>query len=275
MHTTCRLCGRPSGDDAYTCTTCADTATTALRRVTDGLADELDDRIAKQATRPNGPRARNADTPLPIDLRASDARTHLRTTLVGWVRAIHDDGTTTPLPADTLPAMAAWLIPVIGWLRHRDYGSDAIEEITAAVQHAVRAVDVHIPLDYSGQCPHCGRPVYAPAGAVFARCREDDCGGVVADVAAAKLAHLRRIDNTRMTPLEASAALARAGWSMTPSAIRGHAARGNLVRAGTRVVHTRGERPGVVRRAVRVPVYRLGDIINLAVQAAAKKERVA
>lgn len=178
--TPCHLCGRSSGDDAYTCTTCADTLRAALHEITGhglphGLDTDLDIALAKQGTRPpdtGGRPGRACETPIPIDLRASEAAHILRNTLTTWVRLIHADGSARPLPDDTLPAMAAWLLPLCGWLRHTDYGPDAIDEITAAVKQARRAVDLHIrrvpiptpcpEITLDGDTPRpCGGALYA------------------------------------------------------------------------------------------------------------------
>src|SRR5690606_8521471 len=117
-----------------------------------------------------GAAAPHATTPeprLPINPVVSDARTHLHGVLVGWVRVIADGQGERPvihgpvcrtcqhpscqratdsrrggLPADTLPAIAAWLARYVGPLRHAEYGPDAVEEILDAVDRAARTVDI-------------------------------------------------------------------------------------------------------------------------------------
>lgn len=163
--TECDLCGRPTGDHATVCTTCARRAHAALQRIVTGLAQDLDDALAGY-TGAAAPHATTPEPRLPINPAVSDARTHLHATLVGWVRVIADGQGEQPvihgpvcrtcqhpscqanadsrrqLPADTLPAIAAWLARYVGLLRHTEYGPDAIEEILDAVEKAARTVDI-------------------------------------------------------------------------------------------------------------------------------------
>lgn len=150
-HTECHLCTRPSGDDAYACTGCAEHARTALSQIVDGLDADLTTTMAKQdqmvdphaghETKPT----KASEAPLPLNIRAVEARSILRNTLSTWVRLIHDDGPkSTSLPTETVEAMAKWLIPTVGWLRHREYGAEFIDEITAAVRQATRTIDIAV-----------------------------------------------------------------------------------------------------------------------------------
>lgn len=140
----CQLCARPTGDDATACTTCAHRATQALRQVSEWLADDLVTAIAKQtnlaAGSTGGKPTKASEAPLPLDLKASEALSVLRSTLTGWVRVIAADHHGS-LPTNTTKAMAAWLAPVIGWARSAEYAPELIDEITAAVGQAVKAVD--------------------------------------------------------------------------------------------------------------------------------------
>ncbi|MEV2274053.1 hypothetical protein AB0I72_00575 [Nocardiopsis sp. NPDC049922] len=178
-HYPCDLCGRPSGDDAPVCVSCADQAAAALRQVSEWLAEDLVTATARQTAlggRSGGKPTKASEAPLPLDLRASEAATVLRSTLAGWIRVVADDGAAGSLPADTLQAMAAWLAPVVQWIRTRPYGAEAVDEILAGVRQAVRAVDRpirYVPLPQAcraitlvGQTPvACGgalRAVIAP-----------------------------------------------------------------------------------------------------------------
>lgn len=150
QHTTC-ACGRPSGDDAYVCTHCANQTRAALRQIVDGLDADLTVTMAKQdqmvdpnagsETKPT----KASEAPLPLNMRAVEARSILRNTLSTWVRLIHEDGPQlASLPSDTVEAMAKWLLPIVGWTRHRDYGTEFVDEITAAVGQATRAIDLAV-----------------------------------------------------------------------------------------------------------------------------------
>ncbi|GAA0989198.1 hypothetical protein GCM10009551_045670 [Nocardiopsis tropica] len=144
-HFSCDLCDRPSGDDARVCTRCADDAAAALRQVAEWLAEDLVTATAKQTAlgtgRSGGKPTKASEAPLPLDLRASEAATVLRSTLSTWVRLVHADGSKQALPADTLAAMAAWLAPVMRWARTREYGAELVDEVLASVRQALRAVD--------------------------------------------------------------------------------------------------------------------------------------
>ena len=181
QHTTC-ACGRPSGDDAYVCTHCANQTRTALRTIGGGLDADLTVTMAKQGTRPTthgGGHGKKSEAPLPLDLRAAEARTILTGTLRAWVTRIREDMPRSTRPRDTMPAMAAWLLPLTGWLRHATYGAQALDELTAAVQQALRVVDTPEERVGVGRCPTCSSPVYAPASRLTAYCKTDDCDGTV------------------------------------------------------------------------------------------------
>lgn len=271
--TVCQLCHRPTGDNTPACTTCTHQATTALHTVADWLADDLDTLLARQ-TRYGTPathHTRTADPPLPCDLRATEARTVLHNTLTVWATTIRDVIGGTP-PTQLAP-LAAWLTHYTGWLRHAPYGPQALDEIQAAVTQALRLVDIPPRPEYAGHCTTCGQPVYAVRLRPGLPCRRPGCTGIVPDPHQARLDRLRTLDNTLMTPTEASACLARAGLTLTPSAIRGHARRGNLPQRGTRRVLARSQQSGAARRTVTVPVYRFGDILNIALHPPARTPR--
>lgn len=159
----CDLCARPTGD-AFTCSACADNAAAALRSVHAWLAEALEDAVGKRTaltSRGGGKPTKASEAPLLIDLRASEAAAVLRSTLSTWVRLIHGEVRVdiigpacrscrhrtcgalraARLPEDTLPAMAGWLAPLVGRTRHRPYAAELVDEITAAVTQATRAVD--------------------------------------------------------------------------------------------------------------------------------------
>lgn len=249
--TLCELCGRPSGDQATACTTCAQKATQALSEVVDWLADDLVTAIARQ-TALGGPSGggkptKKSEMPLPLDLRASEALAVLRSTLVGWVRVIADDHHGSH-PADTTKAMAKWLIPVIGWARGQDYGPELIDEVQAAVAQAVKAVDRPQALTYAGRCTTCDAPIYALGDNQTAHCRTEGCDGEIIGVTQARLTLLRLSGRQLVTAEQASRALTTAGRPVTARWIRHLAAAGKI-----------GGIP-----AARGPArYPLGDIIDL------------
>lgn len=271
--TVCQLCRKHSGDNAPVCTTCAHHTHTALHTVADWLAEDLDTLLTRQTRygTPTTPHTHTPDPPLPCDLRATEARTILHTTLTAWATTIRDAIGGTP-PARLAP-LAAWLTHYTDWLRHAPYAPQANDEIQAAVTQALRLVDIPPRPEYAGHCTTCGQPVYAVHLRPGLPCRRPGCTGTVPDPHQARLDRLRALDDTLMTPAEASTCLARAGLTLTPSAIRGHARRGNLSQRGTRRILTRSQQPGTARRTVTVPVYRFGDILNIALHPPARTLR--
>lgn len=258
---TCQLCARPSGDDAYACTACADTLAAALKEITGeglphGLAEDLDIALAKQGTKPardGSGHTKASEAPMPMDVRASEAAGVLRSTLVTWVRLIHGEGSKRPLPADTLPAMAGWLLPITGWLRHADYGPEAIDEITAAVKQAKKAVDTPPSLAYVGPC-ECGAAVYTKTGSPIGTCRE--CG-TTWGVQEQREWLRKAAEDQLMTAAAIARATSRSGALVSPSTIRSWKVRGRIAPHGT-------DKDGY-------PLYRLGDALNLL----APEERIA
>lgn len=252
QHTTC-ACGRPSGDDAYVCTHCANTARTALRQIVDGLDADLTVTMAKQGTRPTtqsgGRPGKKSEAPLPLDLRAAEARTILTGTLRAWVTRIREDMPRSTRPRDTMAAMAAWLLPLTGWLRHAPYGAQALDELTAAVQQALRVVDIQEERVGVGRCPTCSSPVYAPASRLTAYCKTEDCDGTV-DVQQwqQSLQTLAWSHEAGATEI-AAFATKHLGMKLAPSTIRSWATRGRI----------RCTNPGE-----RVPRYRFEDVAKLA-----------
>lgn len=252
----CDLCARPSGDDAYICTTDAHRFADALHEITGdhrvhGLAADLDITLARQTatgTRSGHKPTRGSEAPLPIDLRASDAAHALHTTLATWVRAVHADLGSGALPADTLTDMAAWLLPLSGWLRHTPYAAEAAADIIDAVARARRAVDRPAERTYVGPC-ECGADVYARPGTPIATCR--DCGtewGVAEQHEWLRAA----AEDQLMTAAEIARATSRPSALVSASTIRSWAARGRITAHGSDL-HGR-------------PTYRLGDALDLLAQ---------
>lgn len=253
--TLCQLCGRPSGDQATACVTCAQRATQALRQASEWLADDLVTATTRQTAlgggRSGGKPTKASEAPLPLDLRASEALAVLRNTLSGWVRVIADDHHGSH-PTNTVKAMAKWLIPVIGWARGQDYGPELIDEVQAAVAQALAAVDRPGPNAYLGQCPTCDHPIYGNSTRPVAQCRNDDCEGSV-DVASWREWMWEAKGDTQAGATRLAALLARLGITVSASTIRMWAKRGKLT--------------AVDRDGADNPLYRLGDVLDLAAKA--------
>ncbi|MGH3504650.1 MAG: hypothetical protein ACRDQA_27705, partial [Nocardioidaceae bacterium] len=115
MIQTCQRCDRPV-KDAHICTLCGRDLERALGNVP-AIAADLEVAVAKlyrfTAANDGG---RSAETPLPVNMAASIAASHLRATLVAWTRLVHDE-TGTDWPADNLPAISRYLLRHAAWLR--------------------------------------------------------------------------------------------------------------------------------------------------------------
>ena len=290
MTSECGVCGRPTPDNATICPRDAYTLDAALADVSgyQGLAWDLDlatTRQTRMATR-NGGRA--TETPVMFNKQASAAAAELKNTLAGWARLIIDEtgvGTTITLgpacrlcqhtscreirtrglPADTLPGIAAWLRPRVGWLRHHEAGAEAHDQILDAVREARQAIDRPADKLYAGPCDECGRDLYANLDASYVRCgnAEGHEGGDewVWSVEERRRWLLDSAEDVLATTTEISRALTRYARPVTPEAIRGYKARGQLA--------VKGERP-VSGRKDPVPLYRLGDVLDILARQAEK-----
>ncbi|MFE1170438.1 hypothetical protein [Nocardiopsis sp. NPDC058789] len=267
MTSTCH-CGRPTGDDAYVCTGCADQARTALRTIMDGLDADLTVTLAKQGSKPEsagGGHGKKSEAPLPLDLRAVEARSVLRNTLVTWVRLIHDDGrSASALPADTLPSMASWLFPAVGWLRGRDYGSEFVDEITAAVAQALRVVDSPQRTVFVCRCT-CGEHVYARENAPAATCPGSECG-TVWGVTEQRAWMLQNADGQLLGASDMARAVSRPNDPVSASTIRSWARRNKLTKYNPD--------GGPLRHGemTKVPLYKVSEVLALVLARAGQQE---
>ncbi|MBB5431365.1 hypothetical protein [Nocardiopsis composta] len=258
MTATCTICAQPLGDTAYVCSPCVGTLTAALRAVhgdahLHGLDADLDIALAKQAVFPRQPggRSRSAEAPLPLNLNAAEAAAVLRSTLVGWVRVLlGEDG--APLPADTLSGTARWLEARVETVRHREWASECVDEVLAAVHQARRAVDRPAEWVYVGQCPQCGGRVFGGVDREAARCRAEGCDGEITDAEGHRQQRYRAAaqaaPDRAVTAAEGAMAARALGRPITERWIRKLAAAGRLEQVS----------------AKRPARYRLGDIMDIA-----------
>lgn len=151
----CGVCGRPTADNTTVCAPCGrERLVRPLRRLltagTDskghaipGLLDDLEDQLRRDTVYADQVKARAAETPVPFDVRASEAGWVLRNTLVGWVRVLQDtSGATADLwPADDTPSLARWLLERVPRLRLHEAGPEAADEISDVVRLVEDAVD--------------------------------------------------------------------------------------------------------------------------------------
>ena len=149
-------CGRPTRDTLLLCPACLWTLECDLGDI--GWIDaQLELVLARLAVHGEHNGGRSAETPLPINAGAHKARSELRAVLVGWVK---DSAETRnlPYPADTLPAMARWLLLRARHIAIHPAAEDIHAEIVGAVRFAGRVID--LPANRTtfcvGPCPELG-----------------------------------------------------------------------------------------------------------------------
>ncbi|MFF4779423.1 hypothetical protein ACFY05_42070 [Microtetraspora fusca] len=276
-------CGRPVTDNATVCCSCGAELHQELVELVhdDGLADELDAALARQASLGTAG-GRSSETPLPYGEAAAEATSVLRNTLTGWVRILDDDGRligpscppagaknerpacahpscqliiVRAFPDDTLPAMASWLAARIDAIRHHPAGAEAVDELLAAVRQARQAIDRPADRVYCGPCgakqddgSRCMIDLYARPDTGVVQCR---CGAVW-DVWLRRDWLLAEVEDVLGTATEIARAVTGLGHEVTPERIWQWAHRGRLIVRGA------------VRRGAReLPVYRVGDVLDL------------
>ncbi|TDD88374.1 hypothetical protein [Actinomadura rubrisoli] len=289
-------CGKPVGD-AVLCVPCAMRLDEAVAQISGhhGLGWDLDIAITRQARidRPIGrPDIEDRDevrqwpgtlrpTPVLYDESASKAAADLLAILAAWAGVVAvETGLTTwqptilgpwcrrcqhpscsigrppVLPPATIAGLAAWLRPRVGWLRHHHDAQRALEEIGDAVRDARRAIDRPAEKLYAGPCDECGEDMYGRVGARIVECPPCE---LVYEVEARRQWLLRSAEDVLATATEIARAITRLGQPVTPEAIRGLVHRGQLAPHGARTVGKR-----------ELPVYRLGDVLDVLAQRAAR-----
>jgi hypothetical protein len=217
---------------------------------------ELETSLARQSAIGEREGGRSAEKPLPIDMRASEALSVLRSTLVAWSRLVVEEDD-APWPDDTLDAMASLLMSRVGWLRVHPAGHEAVDELRAAMSLARRVVDRPADRWFAGPCSECKEPLYARPNAAQVSCRACE---LVYDVAERR-EWLREATESYLATAREISGLCQVmfGELVTASMIRGYAHRGTIA-------------PHGVKRDDRgrdVPLYRMGDVFAAAARAAA------
>lgn len=260
-------CGRPV-QDAHACGACAGQLEDALRQITGwrtatghvhGLDVDLDVALMR-LSRLGGTGGRTGAVPLLYDPRASTAAAALRTALVGWVRVAHESsgahGASEALPADTLSAMAGWLLGRVERLRHLEAAGECVRDITGAVQHALRIVDRPPDRWYAGMCgapidgeviTWCQYDLYAPVGTAVIQC--PGCRALW-DVQPRRDWLLRQAEDVLAHAALIAQSLSALGTPVTKVMITRWVLDGRLLDHGT--------------DATERKLYRLGDVIDLA-----------
>ena len=205
-------------------------------------------------------------SPLPWDQRAREARDVLRSALVGWVRMLfagqERPGPTCPscnhsscgwiaasrTPADTLPALARWLIRQRRALLAHPAAEEAVDELADAVRQARRVIDRPPASWYAGPCGvgDCTADLYARHGSRTIRCRR--CHATH-DAPVREAWLMGEVRQQRDTAAGIARALSGFHPGLTPEMIRGYAHRLRLFPVGA---------DGLGR-----PLYLIGDVRDL------------
>lgn len=191
---TCRRCERPVADAAPSCAACAAQTRDNLAWIADH-AHELDTTLTRQdrVTAPSLGRA--TETPLPVNLRASDVAHRLRNTLTTWARIVAEERGASPADATT-PGLARWLAERVGWMAHADWSPEAFDDIGRCAVDLARAIDTPPPMIALGTCDaeDCTGELRAHQEAPWTRC---PICGTPYDVARRRDALLDRASHVR------------------------------------------------------------------------------
>lgn len=261
-------CGAPTGDGTTLCPRCVNRLAADLDQVT-WLERELDTALARQTAYGDRVGGRAAEHPLPYDPRASEAAWVLRDTLTNVARAIAPEptperpetaterlsrpGWTDSLGADLSAArIARSLAQRLDTIRRHPEAYPLADEVHAAVTNAKRVIDRPPARIYVGHCP-CHTDLYARPGAATVRCT--GCGTTY-DAAQRRAELLAAVEDRLATATEIARLLKSLGHDITASRIRGYAHRGRLTPRG--------------RNHEDNPLYRVGDVINLAIERKAR-----
>lgn len=262
---TCPRCDKPVRDQATICHRCATRLERDLGDVP-AVAADLEAVLARQTRTGDTLGRPSAETPVPYHGRASEVLGTLRAVLVGWVRDLHRDRDregpacracrhascralrATEWPADTLPAMAGWLLDRGPALRRHPAADDLAAEVHDAMAAALVVADRPPERLYAGPCDGDGCPgsVYGDLGSPTVAC--DACGAEY-DTEARRRWLLAAAEDQLAPASQLARALTALDRPVTVERIWQWASRGRLAAHG---VDLRGR-----------PTYRVGDVRTL------------
>lgn len=161
-------CGKES--QLFVCVECAAAYRNQLATLP-SLMHELDT-VAARRTRYTRSGSASELFPLPINITAAQHKQSIRTHLVTSIRMLAEP-TNAELPADTIPAMLAWLTRNADAIPLRPEGPDIAAEMNNLHLYGWIIVDQPPDTRYAGLCPQCGDAIHADPAATHTRCR---CG---------------------------------------------------------------------------------------------------
>jgi hypothetical protein len=199
---------------------------------------------------------RTDSRPLVIPVHTLDTRRAALARLVGWATVIvKGRGLSPRIDVNDAPGLARLVDAHAQWLSQQA-GEVAADELNDSARKCSAIAWPDRPEEqFVGGCS-CGARVYAGRGAVSVQCKGCKRSLMVDQVRATTE---ERVADYLASAAEISSLLKEThGRAVTPSMIRGYAARGRIAQHGT-TVNLRGR---------TVPLYRIGDVVA-AVQAAA------
>lgn len=267
---TCARCNRPTAHDgARLCTPCLDGLFADLAHV-DELYDDLDVTRTKQdvITREQSVRS-SKQHPLGYRPGALSAADELTTCLRFWARTIADEWEQRlqreyqAVHKFTAPedgkACARWLRTNPNTIRYSQHTADMVDQIGYAIAKARSVIDRPAERRYAGACPDCRMDLYVREEATHITC--PGCARIFrSDQRYADL--LAELRDRLATAAEIAAGVGRlTGNPLSRNTITQWHTRGRLVPRG----HTPEGHP----------MYRIGDVLDLARSPKREKSRVA
>lgn len=266
----CPLDGAHLPPDRTVCRTCTGTLRGLLTDLP-GLMGDLVVTLTRQAR--YGPRvgARTTTNPLPFAYGASEARWVAHTTLVGWTFWVAD--IRAHRRPETWGEIAGYLRDHGGldWAAQHPDGPQLVEELTAALRNARRAIDRPADRAFIGTCgalieidvvvdghrtllpASCPEELYAPVDR-----DEIDCPrcGTTWNVRARQDAMLTDLRDVLLPAVDVARAVDGLGVDITPERIRQWKRRGVLAPAVDECGRARADVHGR-------PLYRVGDVLDV------------
>lgn len=257
--TDCVRCNRPVADTGFACHSCATGLAVALLRAAT-QSREIVVTVARLDRIGTG--GGSTVVPLAFAWDASVAARSVYNTVVTWTRHIaHERGGGIPTDRRVI-AWLMWLAGQVGWLRMQPYADEAFDELHYAVTLLRRTIDLPPALWYAGTCwaaddegTRCAADLYAHSRADVIICRQ--CG-TPHDAAYRKQWLLN----------QARDQLGHAGLLATALAALGIEVRANTISQW----HHRGLILDHGRNPRGWPVYRVGDVLDLAERLVRKGE---
>lgn len=250
---TCGVCEHNHvSPDFYVCRECTGYYRGLLTDLP-GLFHELDTTITRQTryTTPMGRRRGGNETPLPFNPHASEVAHVTKMTLLIHVDDIaHIRGHAVP---QTPHEIEHYLRDAAAWLTRHPDGPQRIDEITAALREARRAIDRPAERHYIGTCgalieidgvpQNCPQPLYTAYDTTECpRC------GTIANTLDHQLETLKRLKDHLMPATDAAQIFTQCGHPVKADTIRKWRTRGHITNHGD---NAKGQ-----------PLYQIGQILD-------------